>query len=63
MKVYSQRRLECVPLKWRSGWKMEVEEASSFPGAHGEEIVRCIHIDNKVREDLRILYSPSVYFS
>ena len=28
---------------------MEVEEAISFPSAHGEEIVRCVYIDNKVR--------------
>ena len=49
IQVCSQRRLECVPLRWSSGWKMEVEEAIAFPGAHGEEIVRCIYIDDKAR--------------
>ena len=48
----SQRRLEFVPLKLGTTWELVPEEGVDFPGAHGEEVVRCIYVDDKVRKGL-----------
>lgn len=43
-----ENRLDLVPLA--SGpWSLDCENLWRLPGAHGEEVVRSVHLDEQVR--------------
>lgn len=44
----SKHTLDIVPLRPTPVWEFRIEEGVRLEGAHGEEIVRCVHVDHEV---------------
>lgn len=43
-----QQHLDLIPLRLTNDWSFDPRQAIRLPGAHGEEIVRSIHVHNEV---------------
>ena len=44
----SEKRLDLVPLTSNPSWQFDQENLWRLPGAHGEEVVRSIYLDEQV---------------
>lgn len=51
-----QQKLDLIPLVPNPKWRFDQESIWRLPGAHGEEIVRSIYLDEKVRHLFLLFY-------
>lgn len=46
---FSDQRLDLVPLISSPSWQFDQDNLWRLPGAHGEEVVRSVYLDEQVR--------------
>lgn len=46
---FSDQRLDLVPLISSPSWRFDQDNLWRLPGAHGEEVVRSVYLDEQVR--------------
>jgi len=49
---FSDQRLDLVPLISSPSWQFDQGNLWRLPGAHGEEVVRSVYLDEQVRRDI-----------
>lgn len=55
----SDQRLDLIPLVSSPSWQFDKDNLWRLPGAHGEEVVRSIYLDEQVRPNL-LFYSDGL---
>lgn len=53
---YRENRLDLVPLVSGDSWSLDRENLWRLPGAHGEEVVRSVYLDEQVCWNSRFFY-------
>lgn len=52
----SDKRLDLVPLVLNETWQFDRDNIWRLPGAHGDEIVRSVYLDEQVRTGLPVTF-------
>lgn len=64
--IYREKRLDLVPLVQSPGpdWKFDFDRENLWrlPGAHGEEVVRSVYLDEQVGFNMHIPYPNTTGF-